>query len=296
MSTWDKIVDKFVSLWQLELFNSSGMVVHLNQVVIAITFVAVGIFVSRKFAKIFSLRLRQNKKVNKNLAYLIERIINIFLMVVIVLIALPIAGIPITIFTVLGGALAIGVGFGAQNLFNNLISGFILMVEQPIRIGDIVEVGGCECRVMNIGNRCVRVLRSDGVDVLVPNSRFLEENVVNWTLYDGHIRGTVSVGVAYGSPTQLVKKLILQVAENHPEVLKDKSLEVFFEEFGDNSLLFELIFWTSISRPMDLKAIQSDIRFEIDRLFREHNISISFPQRDVHLDTSSPLEIKLLNK
>lgn len=292
---WESIIDKLAYLWKMELFQSNNTTVHFNQIVIALTFVVVGIFVSKRIARVLSKRLQSSKKVTRNLAYVVERVVSVALVVIVVLIALPIAGIPITIFTVLGGALAIGVGFGAQNLFNNLISGFILMVEQPIRIGDIVEIGDHECTVMNIGNRCVRVLRADGVDVMVPNSRFLEENVVNWTLFDGYIRGSVAVGVAYGSDTQLVKNLMLQVAKDHAGVIQEKPMVVFFEDFGDNSLAFKLIFWTSITRPIELRIIQSDIRFEIDRLFREHNISISFPQRDVHLDTLKPLEIKMVS-
>jgi len=211
----------------------------------------------------------------------------------IVLIALPIAGIPITIFAVLGGALAIGVGFGAQNLLNNLISGIILIAERPIRIGDIVELEKERGRVEEIGNRCVRIRRYDGVHVLVPNSYFLEQRVVNWTLVSADIRSVVSVGVAYGSPVEKVRDLMQQSAEEHEKVSKDYPVEVFFEEFGDNALTFNLYFWTSVNQPMDIRRVQSDVRFKINALFAEHNIVIAFPQRDIHLDTSKPLEIHL---
>ncbi len=206
---------------------------------------------------------------------------------------MPIAGIPITIFTVLGGAVAIGIGFGAQNLFNNLISGLILMVERPIRIGDIVELAGAEGRVADIGNRCVRIRRSDGIDVLVPNSHFLEQDVVNWTLNDSDIRGSLSIGVAYGSDIKKVKELMLKAAKEHPKIIQNLEILVLFDDFGDNSLLFNLLFWTKVTRPMDLRRIQSEIRFTLDATFKEAGISISFPQRDVHLDTLTPLEIRL---
>jgi len=204
---------------------------------------------------------------------------------------------PITVFTVLGGAVAIGIGFGAQNLFNNLISSFIIMVERPIRIGDIIEVGDVdEGRVEEIGNRCTRVRRSDGMDVLIPNSHFLENPVVNWTLFDIHVRGSVEVGVAYGSDTKQVTDLIMACASDNPKVLGSPAPIVLFEDFGDNALAFRLMFWADITAPMQLRVICSELRYAIDASFREAEISISFPQRDVHLDTLKPLEVRMVEK
>ena len=198
----EKLRETFGDVWNLVLYRSADQEVHLNQVIVAILLIIFGVIAGRFVSGLIGRRLQRISRFNSNTAHFLQRLSFYFFVVIIVLIALPIAGIPITIFTVMGGALAIGVGFGAQNLFNNLISGIILMLEKPIRIGDIIEISGNEGRVEDIGNRCVRVRRGDGIDLIVPNSRFLEDIVVNWTLHDGNIRGTVAVGVAYGSDTR----------------------------------------------------------------------------------------------
>ncbi len=286
---WLKVV------WNFELYNSGDSVIAFNQVFIAIVLIIVGLIVSKRISSSIGKRLRQQGKLNENTTHALQRIISLFFIIVVTLIALPIAGIPITIFTVLGGAVAIGVGFGAQNLFNNLISGLIIMAERPIRIGDIVDLGDeQQGKVADIGNRCTRIRRGDGVDVLVPNSHFLEQQVVNWTLNDASLRGSLVVGVAYGSPTQKVKELLLQAAEEHPKVLDTPGSFVLFEEFGDNSLNFNLFYWSHVAQPMDLERITSDLRFRVDELFAEAGIVIAFPQRDLHLDTLKPLEVKMV--
>ena len=247
------------------------------------------------FTGIISARLVRVSKVSETVAYTIGKIIYYVAAAVVVLIAMQVAGIPTTVFTVLGGALAIGVGFGAQNLFNNLISGIIILTEKPIRRHDIVEIDGMEGKVAEIGNRRTRIRRFDGVDVLVPNATFLETNVINWTLYDSHVRGSVGVGVAYGSPVKQVRDLMLQAAKAHDKVENTPEPTVLFTEFGDNTLNFVMYFWTEIQSPMDRKRLESDLRFAIDELFHEHKITIAFPQRDVHLDTLKPLEVRMIN-
>ncbi len=283
------------SIWRAQLFNAGNTSIHVNQLVIALLVLVIGIFISRQVSRIARLRLLKLKRVDAHAAALFQRVLYYLMVVIVVLLALPIAGIPITIFTVLGGAVAIGVGFGAQNLFNNLISSFIIMLERPIRIGDIIELGDVEeGRVEDIGNRCTRVRRSDGMDVLIPNSQFLENPVVNWTLFDNQVRGSVVVGVAYGSPTRLVHDLMMRAAREHKMVLEQPASIVLFEDFGDNALTFKLMFWANITAPLQLRVVCSDLRYKIDDLFHEAGISISFPQRDVHLNTLQPLEIRMM--
>jgi len=290
---WQDIADSVASLWQTELYKAGDTPIYLSQVIIALTLIMIGFVVVRWVGARLVKRALRSSGASENTVFAFRRLISFVAYVMIVLIALPIAGIPITIFAVLGGALAIGVGFGAQNLLNNLISGIILIAERPIRIGDIVELEKERGRVEEIGNRCVRIRRYDGVHVLVPNSYFLEQRVVNWTLVSADIRSVISVGVAYGSPVETVRDLLRQAAEEHEQISTDYPIEVIFEDFGDSSLLFNLYFWTSVHQPMDIRRIQSDVRFKVNALFDEHNIVIAFPQRDIHLDTSKPLEIHL---
>ncbi len=285
---------RFVTmLWNAELFKAGDTAVTINQLVIALLVVLIGAVVSRRLTRLIQHRLMRSRRVDQHAAALVQKLLFYLMLAVIVLVALPIAGIPITIFTVLGGALAIGIGFGAQNLINNLISGLIIMTERPIRLGDLVEVADYQGRVEEIGNRCTRIRRPDGVDVLVPNSHFLEQPVINWTLFDNTVRGSVVVGVAYGSPTREVEELMRQAVAEQDKAMTDPEPIVLFEDFGDNALTFNVLFWTAVTRPMDLRRLQSDVRYRIDQLLREAKITIAFPQRDVHLDTLSPLRVQL---
>ena len=293
MDVLREILNVMNKVWHLELYNSGEHKVMLSQLCIALMLIFVGVLISKRVSKVVGARLERLKAINPDTAHVLQRILYYFMVTVLVLAVLPIVGVPITIFTVLGGAFAIGIGFGAQNLFNNLISGLIIMMEKPVRIGDIIELGNEQGRVEEVGNRCIRIRRTDGVDVLMPNSFFLEQPVVNWTLSDSVIKGLVSVGIAYGSDTELVRDLLIQSAVEDKRIHTKPEPYVLFEAFGDNALNFELWFWTNVNRPMDLKKIQSDLRFKIDKWCRKEKVSIAFPQRDVHLDTISPLEVKI---
>jgi small-conductance mechanosensitive channel len=289
------ITGALLTIWNAELFSASGSPVKLNQIVMALLIILVGLWISKRVALMVRTRLSRIQRIDSHAAAVIQTVVFNTMAVIIILAAMPIAGIPATIFTVLGGAVAIGIGFGAQNLFNNLISGLIIMLERPIRLGDIVQVGDHEGLIEAINNRCTTIRRSDGIDLLVPNSHFLEQPVVNWTLSDRDVRGSVVVGVAYGSPTDQVARFLRQCLDEHTLIHERPEPVVLFQDFGDNALVFEAYFWSRIRRPMDLNKIQSDIRFRFDELAREAGIAIAFPQRDVHLDTLRPLEVKVVS-
>ncbi len=227
-----------------------------------------------------------NSSVNPDLVHLIRRVFYIIAIALLIFTTLDLLNVPLTAFAFVSGAIAIGVGFGAQNIINNFISGWILMWERPIRIGDFLEVGETRGTVEAINTRSTRIRRVDGVHLLIPNSQLLENMVVNWTLVDRRTRTTVRVGVAYGSPVQQVAELIEQAATEHEGTLEDPAPLVIFEDFGDNSLVFDLYFWVLATADRDLRVIRSQIRFRIDELFREAGIVIAFPQRDVHIDGS----------
>jgi len=193
-------------------------------------------------------------------------------------------GIPVTAFAFVSGAVAIGVGFGAQNLIKNYISGWILMWERPIRIGDMLEVGDMRGTVEAINIRSTRVRRIDGVDVLIPNSQLLENMVVNWTLIDRLVRTVVRIGVAYRAPAERVQELMLQAVQEDEAVDTEHEPQVIFEDFGDNALVFEAYFWVQAGGERDLRVVRSRIRFRIADLFAANGIQFAYPQRDVHLD------------
>jgi small-conductance mechanosensitive channel len=192
-------------------------------------------------------------------------------------------------FTVLWGsaaALLVGVGLGLQQTFNDLTSGIILLFDRSIEVGNVVDLKGTVGIVRKIGLRTSQVETRDNIIIIVPNSKLIVDEVVNWSHFDDKARFKVTVGVAYGSDTELVKELMLSVARDNVFVLEHPSPSVFFAGFGDSSLDFELYFWSR--NFMFIERVKSDIRFEIDRKFRENNVTIPFPQRDLWIKGELP--------
>lgn len=270
------------------LFTISGQDFTLGQLVIIPIVLIVGYLVIRWMARIITVRLVA-RHMQPDVVHLIRRIFYIIALVVLAITTLELLNVPLTAFAFVSGAIAIGVGFGAQNIINNFISGWILMWEKPIRIGDFLEVGDAYGTVESINTRSTLIRRTDGVHLLIPNSALLENTVVNWTLIDDLARTKVRVGVAYGSPVKRVAELIRQATEEQETTLDDPAPVVLFEDFGDNSLVFDVFFWINAVGERDLRAIRSDIRFRISELFEANNIVVAFPQRDVHLDGSLTL-------
>lgn len=223
-------------------------------------------------------------------ALLVQQVFKGVMIISLLLLAMTTVKIPLTVFAFMGGALAIGVGFGAQTLISNFISGFILLLEKPIKVGDQVEVDGSRGRVVSIGARCSQVKRFDGVDILLPNSAFLEKNIVNYTLSDQLIRLHVKVGVAYGSPTRDVAKIIAVALEDHGRILKSPEPVILFEDFGDSALVFSVYFWVEMLPSADTRIVASDLRHMLDKRFHEAGITIAFPQIDVHFDSDRPVQ------
>lgn len=200
------------------------------------------------------------------------------------------AGINLTTLNVLAGAVGIGVGFGLQSIVGNFISGLVIMFERPIKVGDRIEVGNIAGDVMEIGARSTKVLTNDDITVIVPNSKFITENVVNWKYNDDKLRFKIPVGVAYGSDARLVEKVLLEVAKENADVLGQPEPGVRFLGFGDSALNFELRCWsrTLVTKP---NKLISALNFAIYDKFAEHKIQIPFPQRDLHI-RSGVLEAK----
>jgi small-conductance mechanosensitive channel len=270
------------------LFTISGQDFTLGQLIIIPTVLILGYLGIRWLARVITVRLAA-RQMQPDIVHLIRRIFYIVALVVLAITTLDLLNVPLTAFAFISGAIAIGVGFGAQNIINNFISGWILMWERPIRIGDFLEVGDAYGTVESINTRSTLIRRTDGVHLLIPNSALLENTVVKWTLIDDLARTKIRVGVAYGSPVKRVAELIRQATEEHEATLDDPAPVVLFEDFGDNSLVFDVFFWINAVGERDLRAIRSDIRFRISELFETNNIVVAFPQRDVHLDGSLTL-------
>ncbi len=203
------------------------------------------------------------------------------------------AGIDLTALSVLAGAIGVGIGFGLQNIANNFISGIIILLERPIRVGDRVEVGDIDGQVIEIGIRATTVITNDNIAIIVPNSHFISQPVVNWTRNDPKVRFRVPVGVAYGSDLQLVERVLIEVARAHPDVLEDPEPAVRLMRFGDNAVELELRVWSTELVHRRGKLI-SDLNFAIYEAFHQHGIEIPFPKRDLYL-RSGAIPIHLQN-
>ncbi|NBC23785.1 MAG: mechanosensitive ion channel [Gammaproteobacteria bacterium] len=282
-------MDRVREILGTTLITTGDSALTLGQLLLAVGAVLAGFVVARLLEKVVIGRLRRTS-MGPDVLQLIRRLLFYGLMAMVVLTALAILGIPLTAFAFVSGAIAIGVGFGAQNIVNNFISGWILMGERPIRIGDFVEIGEANGRVEAINNRSTRIRRTDGVHMMVPNSTLLESTVVNWTLVDQRIRTTVRVGVEYGSPVRRVEALMLQACEGHPRLIDEPAPKVFFEDFGDNALIFDLYCWVQAGSAFEVRGVKSDIRFAIEEAFGAAGIVVAFPQRDVHLDGTLVLD------
>jgi small-conductance mechanosensitive channel len=202
-------------------------------------------------------------------------------------VAIMAAGVDLSSFAIIGGALGVGVGFGLQNVVNNFVSGLILLFERPVQVGDRVEVGTVIGVIQRIGIRSSTLRTFDGAEVIVPNSNLISDQVTNWTLSDRRRRIVVPIGVAYGTDPQLVLDLLLDLASKHPDVIGDPEPQAFFMAHGESSLDFELRAWTD--RFEDWVRIKSDLSVAINRALAEADIEIPFPQRDLHIRSSDVL-------
>ena len=204
-----------------------------------------------------------------------------FIYVIILLMTFHNMGVNVTAIFAASAALLVGVGLALQTLFQDIISGVFILVDQSVHVGDIIELDGKVGRVEDIKLRTTRAVTIDNKVLIIPNHLYLTNSLYNWTENGTETRENIVVGVSYGSDIQLVKKILMKVADSHPSVLKKPEPLVLFTDFADSSLNFKLIF--TLNDSFQSAIPKSDIRFEIDRLFRENNVTIPFPQRDVHL-------------
>ena len=208
-----------------------------------------------------------------------------FIFVVIFLIGMHTAGVNVTAVFAASAALLIGVGLALQTFFQDIISGIFILVDQSVHAGDIIEIDGKVGRIVDIRLRTTRAVTIDNKVLIIPNHLYLTNILFNWTEKGKETRESIEVGVAYGSDVDKVKELLLIAAKNHKKVLKSPESTVLFTDFADSSLNFKLI--VTLSNSFETPFVQSDLRFEINKLFRENNITIPFPQREVHVYSES---------
>ena len=281
IQSWMKNVFVFSDFWNVSLISFSDYELTIIQPiqVLALYYFLRAFYLVFKY--IFYTFLLKSLKIEKKNAPNILSIVRYLLIFLFISMGLALLGFTYKNILIFASALGVGIGFGLQNIVNNFLSGIILLFEQPVRVGDVIEVEGIFATVINIGMRSTIVESLDNSSIIIPNSVIVSNNLINWTLQDNVIAVECYVGVAYGTDTRLVSGLLLEALKGSRDVLEDPSPQIWFKEFGDSSLNFTVRFW--INKPREKFFIQSRIMHAINNQLRQHNITIPFPQRDLHI-------------
>ena len=285
MKSWQEILEvlrkKLISL---------GDVTITPAVLITVVLILLGAFwVSRLLRGMLRRNVFRRTHLTIGTQETIGRILHYIIMLLGVFIAIQQIGVDLTTLAAISAVLMVGIGLGLQNITSNFVSALILLFERPVQVGDFVEVGGVQGRIRAIKTRSSVVETLDNVSIIVPNSNFITDNVTNWSYRDSKVRIHVSVGVSYGSDVDLVAETLLQVGRGHPEVLLNPEPTIQFLEFADSTLNFDLLVW--INDASRQYFIKSDLNFAVVKAFREQDITIAFPQRDLHIRSAVPIEL-----
>jgi small-conductance mechanosensitive channel len=263
-----------------------GIRLSLINIFLLIVMLVAVFWLSSRTKRFLFTNLLANSGLNRSLQYALSQIISNVVLVVGVILVLENTGINLGALAVFAGAVGVGVGVGLQGIASNFISGLIILAERPISLGDRVEVGTSAGQVQRIGARATVILTNDNISIIVPNKKFIEDPVTNWTYGDPRVRFRVPVGVAYGSDVDRVRAALTAAGGAHPKALVDPAPSVFLKQFGDSTIDFELVVWSSdmSHRPARFK---SDLNFLIEKHLREAGIEIPNPQRDIYIRSGS---------
>ncbi|WP_277478631.1 mechanosensitive ion channel family protein [Catalinimonas alkaloidigena] len=282
---WNEIKEtvlKVLSVFTYDFTKFAGVPISIWSLFQFFLFVFLLFFLTDKFNKLLVNRILARYNLDIGIRQSIGTITRYILIVLGLYVIINAAGVDLTAITVLFGALGVGIGFGLQNIVNNFISGLIILFERPIKVGDRIEVAGVNGDVVDISARSTTVVTNDNISIIVPNSEFISSSVINWSHNDRRIRFRFPVGVAHKEDPEKVKALLLEVMLENEGVLKSPTPEVWFDKFGDSSLNFNLMVWTTqfVQRPEYLK---SQLYYAIFAKFRQYHIEIPYSQRDLHV-------------
>ena len=276
-------------------FTIGNIEVSVTSLIEGVIIFALALLLSRTLSRLLQRRLAKRAYLDPGLQYTLGRLTQYVIITIGILVALSVGvSLNLTSIAVIFTALSVGIGFGLQYIAADIASGFILLFERPVRVGDRISIGKEEGDVQSINLRTTVMTTNDRVSVIVPNSKLVREHLINWSYGDPRVRIAIPIGVAYGSDVDLVTQTLLQATEDVDNILRDPPPKVQFLNFGDWSLDFRLLVWTN--RPRLHTQIRSDINYRIDRLFRQNGIEIPFPQTELrlregalHLDTGERL-------
>ena len=259
-----------------------GVALSLVQIFLLIALLIAVFWISSRTKHFLFNRLLTKSGLDRALQYAISQIVSNVVLIVGIIIVLENTGIHLGALAVFAGAVGVGVGFGLQNITSNFISGLVILAERPITIGDRIEVAGIAGQVQQIRARSTVILTNDNIAMIVPNTKFIDSPVTNWTYGDPRVRFRVPVGVAYGSDVNKVREVLIAAAREHPATLSEPAPNAYLEKFGESSIDFELVAWSQEMsyRP---RRFKSDLNFLIDKHLRSAGIEIPRPQRDLHI-------------
>ncbi|MEQ8164035.1 MAG: mechanosensitive ion channel domain-containing protein [Smithellaceae bacterium] len=279
ITSWAKSV---VDVLKVPLFTLGDSPFTLITFIYLVTSTLILSLAASALNKVIAYRLLSKSQIELGVRIAIGSIVKYLLLVIGFIIILQTAGINLSSLTILMGALGVGIGFGLQNITNNFVSGIIILLERPIKVGDRIEVDKVSGNVVDISMRATEILTNDNISIIVPNSQFISQTVINWSHTNRSVRFNFPVGVSYREDPQVVKQVLLDIAMDNPGVLKNPRPDVLFFEYGESAMNFNLRVWTReyINSP---GVLRSQLYYEIARRFREKGIEIPFPQYDIHI-------------
>lgn len=282
MSNYREIIEQLKIYWSFELFKLGDSPFTTKTLISLIISLFLLFYFTSKIKKLMIKRVFPRYNMDIGVSQSIATITSYLLIIIGLFVIFQTTGIDLSAVGLLIGALGIGIGFGLQNVTNNFISGIIILFERPVKVGDRIEIDDLSGNIINISARSTTIITNDNIAVIVPNSDLVNSRVINWSHLNRNVRLNFPVGVSYKENPEIIKKLLIEVADSNPGVLKEPKPDVLFDSFGESSLDFKLRVWTAdySNTPMVLK---SQLYYAIFEKFKEHNIEIPFPQRDLHL-------------
>lgn len=274
------MIEAIRNFLELVIFKTEKFSLQVADIISVVAILLIARLIVWLFKKYFN-RQKADGKIDAGKGYAYTQLLSYVIYVVAIVLIIENLGFSITVLLAGSTALLVGLGLGLQDFFRDLVAGFIILTERTVTAGDIVEIAGEVGQVKEVGLRTTMLLTREDIVLIVPNSKLIQDNVINWSQNNKVTRFRVKVGVAYGSDTSLVKEILLKCAAEHPDVIKNQSPNVFFEDFGNSSLDFSLLFYSR--NLFRIERTKSELRFMIDQKFRENKITIPFPQRDLWL-------------
>ena len=288
---WNELVNTAATIWNFKLFTMGETAFSVALVAKIVAGLVAAWFISQVLRIAIFQRLLARTKMERGVQFAIARMGYYITLVIALLVVVDTAGLQLGSLAIFGGLVGVGLGFGMQNIAANFVSGVILLLERPVKVGDAVTVDDMQGIVESISMRVTKLLTYDNVMVYVPNSRFVNENVINWSAEDAKVRVHVDVGVSYSSDVEKVREILLQTARDNQDVLDEPAPAVWFTDFGDSALTFRLLAW--VPNPSLRAAVPTALRFAITKAFRQNDVEIPFPQRDIHVRSSVDLPIEM---